>query len=151
MVWDELLDESELHKGTPNFLDHLKRYEALLKKHRLLTFGRLIYEGVQNLKQAPNTLSYISHLIVDEYQDINHAQSELIRYISVNSSLFVVGDPRQSIYQWRGSDEKYFHDFSSVFLGVNEISIPENRRSGKTIVSNANTFASSFLGTRMIL
>ena len=56
MAWDELLDEKDLSKRAPEFFKKMKRYEDLLKQHRLLTFGRIIYEAVLKLRQAPDTL-----------------------------------------------------------------------------------------------
>ena len=144
MVWDELLDEKKLETAAPKFFEHMKRYEELLQDHKLLTFGRLIFETVQKLQEFPDKLSQVRHLIVDEYQDINRAQAELIKLVGKDASVFVVGDPRQSIYQWRGSDEAFFDRFSQTFPKTSEVSIKENRRSGKRIVMNANTFAKSF-------
>lgn len=144
MAWDELLDEKTLKKRAPDFFRKLKYYEDLLKEHRLLTFGRIIYEAVLKLRQALDMLSKVKYLLVDEYQDINRAQTELIEYVGKNGSIFVVGDPRQSIYQWRGSDERFFSSFSEKFPNTLQVSINENRRSGKRIVWNANKFASTF-------
>jgi len=144
MVWDELLDEKQLEKRAPDFYRRMKHFEEILKDHRLLTFGRMIYEAVLNLRKNPEKLAHVKHLVVDEYQDINTAQSELISLIGRNGSIFVVGDPRQSIYQWRGSDEKFFDEFSKTFSGTSEVAIRENRRSGKRIVENANKFAATF-------
>ncbi len=144
MAWDELLDEKVLSKRAPEFFQKMKRYEELLKKHRLLTFGRIIYEAVIKLREAPDTLSHVKYLLVDEYQDINRAQAELIEYVGRSGGVFVVGDPRQSIYQWRGSDERFFSKFTEKFPDALPISINENRRSTKRIVKNANNFADSF-------
>jgi DNA helicase-2/ATP-dependent DNA helicase PcrA len=144
MVWGEMLDEKKLEKKAPEFYNILKRYERLLKKHRQLTFGKMIYLAVLNLRDKPETLSHVQHLIVDEYQDINQAQAELIGFAGKNGSIFVVGDPRQSIYQWRGSDEKFFDVFSKTFSGTDTVTIRENRRSTRKIVRNANKFAESF-------
>jgi DNA helicase-2/ATP-dependent DNA helicase PcrA len=144
MAWDELLDENELKKRAPEFFRKMKKYEDLLKQHRLLTFGRIIYEAVLKLRQAPDTLNQVKYLLVDEYQDINRAQAELIEYVGRSGGVFVVGDPRQSIYQWRGSDERFFSKFTEKFPDALPISINENRRSAKRIVKNANKFADSF-------
>lgn len=144
MAWDEMLDEKALERRASEFFRKLKWYEELLQEHRLLTFGRIIYEAVLRLREAPDKLSGVKHLLVDEYQDINRAQAELIEYIGKNGSVFVVGDPRQSIYQWRGSDERFFSDFSKKFPDAKLVSINENRRSGKRIVWNANRFAGTF-------
>lgn len=144
MVWDEMLDRRKLEAKAPDFCEKLVHYEYLLDKHKLLTFGRMILLAVQKLRENPETLRHVKHLIVDEYQDINRAQEELIRLIGKNGEIFVVGDPRQSIYQWRGSDEKFFASFEETFKGTKTVAIKENRRSVKKIVVNANMFAKTF-------
>ncbi|MFC1505465.1 ATP-dependent helicase [Thermoproteota archaeon] len=148
MVWAEMINEKKLKRKAPDFYEKLKLYEGYLERHKQITFGRMIYECVLELKKRPDTLSHVKHLAVDEYQDINQAQAELIDLIGKKASIFVVGDPRQSIYQWRGSDEKFFRIFSKTFKGTKEIVIPENRRSTIKIVENANKFAESFERTR---
>ena len=144
MVWDEMLNRKKLEVRAPDFCEKLAHYEYLLEKHKLLTFGRMILLAVQNLRKNPDVLANVRYLIVDEYQDINRAQEELIRLIGGNGEIFVVGDPRQSIYQWRGSDEKFFDCFEETFKGTKTVTIRENRRSGKKIVANANRFAGTF-------
>jgi DNA helicase-2/ATP-dependent DNA helicase PcrA len=144
MVEDEMLDRKKLEARAPSFFSHLIRYENLLDEHKLLTFGRMILLAVLKLREAPNTLGHVKHLIVDEYQDINQAQEELISLVGNIGEIFVVGDPRQSIYQWRGSDERFFESFSERFKGAQTITIAENRRSGRKIVANANRFAKTF-------
>jgi len=143
MVYGEMLDRRKLEQNAPDFYEKLMHYEYLLEENRLLTFGRMIYLAVQKLMEKPGAVN-INYLIVDEYQDINRAQEELIRLIGKNGSIFVVGDPRQCIYQWRGSNERFFLNFSNIFEGAKTINIKENRRSGKRIVMNANRFAETF-------
>jgi len=58
MVWDELLDEKQLEKRAPDFYRRMKHFEEILKEHRLLTFGRMIYEAVLNLRNNPETLAH---------------------------------------------------------------------------------------------
>ncbi|WXG44260.1 MAG: ATP-dependent DNA helicase [Promethearchaeati archaeon SRVP18_Atabeyarchaeia-1] len=144
MVWDEMLDEGQVEQRAPPFFRRMKRYEDLLKVHRQLTFGRMIHEAVLNLRSNPDKLGHVRHVIIDEYQDINRAQWELINLVGQNSSVFIVGDPRQSIYQWRGSDEEFFEKFAKDFPKVKTVTLTENRRSAKRIVRNANCFADSF-------
>jgi DNA helicase-2/ATP-dependent DNA helicase PcrA len=144
MAWDELLNRQELRKRAPVFSEMLEKYEGILDEHRQLTFGRMIYLAVQKLRGDPDKLKHVKHLIVDEYQDINRAQQEFIELIGRNGSIFVVGDPRQSIYQWRGSDERFFEDFNNRFQEVFTQTIRENRRSGRRIVENANRFQRCF-------
>jgi DNA helicase-2/ATP-dependent DNA helicase PcrA len=147
MVWDEMLSRRTLEERVPAFYDRLVRYESLLDRHKLLTFGRMILLAVLRLREAPDALSYVKHLIVDEYQDINRAQEELIGLVGSHGEIFVVGDPRQSIYQWRGSDERFFESFSERFKEARNVTIRENRRSSKRIVANANKFAGTFQRT----
>jgi DNA helicase-2/ATP-dependent DNA helicase PcrA len=148
VVYDELISRKELAKKATDFLRHVERYEELLDRHKLLTFGRMIYLVVQGLRESPAPLKKIEHLILDEYQDINKAQETLIKLIGKQASVFIVGDPRQSIYQWRGSDESCFEEFSTIFPGCETIDLTENRRSVGRIVRIANAFASTFEGVR---
>ena len=58
--------------------------------------------------------------------------------------MFVVGDPRQTIYQWRGSDERCFVDFKETYPEVETVNISENRRSAKNILDIANDFSDTY-------
>ncbi len=144
MVQSELLEDDVFKNHAKDFFGCYQRYRELLEKHKQLTFGRMISEVVHRLRDAPETLSHVKHLIVDEYQDINRAQQEFIRLIGSHGSIYVVGDPRQSIYQWRGSDQRLFDEFIGMFPRTRSFDITENRRSTKKTVVNANHFANTF-------
>jgi len=144
VFYNELINREALEKEAPDFSKKLSKYENRLSEHRLLTFGQMIAFAVEKIEQHPESISHIKHLIVDEYQDINRAQEKLIRLIGKKASVFVVGDPRQCIYQWRGSDEKCFDDFSKIFPNVETVQIRDNWRSGSIIVRSANSLANSF-------
>ena len=144
VVNDELLDRGELVRLSPRFSGRMRQYEDLLERHRYITFGGLISRAVASLRENPGAVDYIEHLLVDEYQDINRAQECLIRSIGEGAAVFAVGDPRQSIYQWRGSDEACFDDFTRHFEHVRTLPISENRRSVQRIVELANSFADTF-------
>lgn len=148
VVYDELLSRSNLKKKDSRFARHLENYENILKRHRLLTFGQMAALVVEKLEENSQAVEDIKYLIVDEYQDINRAQERLIELIGKNASVFVVGDPRQSIYQWRGSNEKCFESFLKKFSGSEPVAISENRRSGKMMVNVANKLAATFGGTK---
>ena len=143
VVLDELLDHTLLEEQAPEFSKHLKTYTERLYRHKLLTFGMMIYIAVQNLAKEPNVISNISHLVVDEYQDINKTQERLIWQISNNANCYIVGDPRQCIYEWRGSAPECFNQFADHF-DCETISITENRRSVKQIVNVGNSVAQNF-------
>jgi len=144
VVYDELMDRMKLERQDSRSHRHLKKYEGLLADHRLLTFGLLITTAVQELESKPEILASIRHLIVDEYQDINRAQERLIHLVGRNASVFIVGDPRQCIYQWRGSDEKCFDEFLEHFKDSSRETLRENRRSVEAVVNVANLFANTF-------
>ncbi|MEM0143076.1 MAG: ATP-dependent DNA helicase [Candidatus Parvarchaeum sp.] len=139
LVYDELIDKATLKINAKSFYKRLQRYEEFHDKHKLLTFSRSIALLVEKLNTVASTLKNIKYLVVDEYQDINNAQEKLIEAIGKTAEIFIVGDPRQTIYQWRGSNENYFSEFGKKFKSTQEINIVENRRSDSTIVDVSNT------------
>lgn len=144
VVNGELLDEAILEKKEPAFLKRLRKYEDILDSYKRFTFDRMVKLAVKNLQEKPEKLKHVKYLLVDEYQDINRAQERLIQLIGINADIFIVGDPRQTIYKWRGSDEKCFEEFARNYPDTETISITENRRSAKSILNLANTFSDSF-------
>jgi len=143
VMYNDLLSRDEIEKQAPEFFASVRAYEAYLDRFHLLTFDRMITLALTHLQEHPDVTRSIRHLIVDEYQDINPAQEALIKIIGLDD-IFVVGDPRQTIFQWRGSDEGCFQRFATFYPDVYDIVLPENRRSGKQIVTVANTLASHF-------
>lgn len=144
IVYNELIDEKLLKITSPEFYNLFTEYNKLLEKNKILNFGRIIYLATKHIREDPAPLNNIEYLIVDEYQDINRSQEFLIKKIGEKASVFIVGDPRQTIYQWRGSDESCFREFSNIFRGCQELKLKENRRSGFRIVELANKFADAF-------
>ena len=145
VVNDEMLDLKDVAEagGESRFAEAVAAYWDLLDRNKLLTFGRMIRLAAERLRRDRSRLQ-VRHLIVDEYQDINRAQEELIDQIisSGDASCMVVGDPRQCIYEWRGSDPGCFARFAS--RGAESIDLLENRRSGSCIVSAANSVSARF-------
>lgn len=144
MVQSELLEPATLAREAPDFYLSYEKYIDLLEENKLLTFATMISKAVEHLEENPETLEHVEYLIVDEFQDINQAQNRFIRLIAGEGGIFVVGDPRQSIYQWRGSDQRFFKVFEETYPGTTAIGTNENWRSGKKIVLNANRFSDSF-------
>jgi DNA helicase-2/ATP-dependent DNA helicase PcrA len=144
VVYGELITKEKLKQSAPDFLESLEKYEDILDSHKRLTFNRMIHLAIDNLAARPEVLGHVNYLIVDEYQDINRAQERLIRLIGNNARIFIVGDPRQTIYQWRGSDERCFEDFADYYSDTETVSISENRRSVRAVLNIANRFADNF-------
>lgn len=146
VVYNELIPKDKLESEAPDFFNMFRDYEAKLEQHNQLTFDKITYELVMRLEDHVEILKDIEYLLVDEFQDINKAQAELVNHIGDYADVLVVGDPRQSIFQWRGSNEKYFLKFKENFPNVKPISISENRRSTISIVELSNHFADLFEG-----
>lgn len=81
-----------------------------------------------------------SHILVDEFQDIDNVQYEIIKLLCGSyNSLYVVGDPDQTIYTWRGANVNIIMDFDKDFKGCKTVILNENYRSGKYILNGANS------------
>ncbi|HWQ75235.1 MAG TPA: UvrD-helicase domain-containing protein [Syntrophomonas sp.] len=103
-------------------------------------------EGQTADRQVRNALT---HLLVDEFQDINDLQYRLIRAWSENSqSIFVIGDPDQSIYGFRGSDPRYFNQFQDDFPRSRQVKLTLNYRSTPEIIRCAGAVISRKAGER---
>lgn len=144
VAYGEMIPAKVLEKKAVDFYQQMCQYEASLEQHKRLTFNRMVQLAVENLQSHPEAADHVKHLIVDEYQDINRAQEKLIQLIGEDASIFVVGDPRQTIYQWRGSDEQCFEEFAQNYVDTVTIHIPENRRSTKAVITTANGFSDTF-------
>jgi len=142
VVGNELIPMVNL-QGTP-FAECYTAYLQALDRYHFLTFGLIIAKTVEVLSD-PNIFQVVhnqlTHLIVDEYQDVNPAQERLIELLSKPPvQLCVVGDDDQSIYQWRGSDIENILDFADRREDVETIKLETNRRSRPEIVKRANSF-----------
>jgi superfamily I DNA/RNA helicase len=93
-------------------------------------------------RKRPDKVPVFEHILVDEYQDINSLQFELLDMLRPKN-LFAVGDPRQSIYGWRGSKIEYILDFEKNYEGAKVLQLSANYRSSKNIVSLCNKIISS--------
>lgn len=143
IVNNESLEPNRLRRPEPRFANAFKEYEKLLDLHRILTFGRMVSLAISELRKNRAPARSIRWLIVDEFQDVNKTQEQLVRLISANASCYVVGDPRQCIYGWRGSDPSCFDRFAKEHRAPT-ISLLENYRSGKEIVRFGNEVAGHF-------
>jgi DNA helicase-2/ATP-dependent DNA helicase PcrA len=139
-------------------------YEAEKKRNNAFDFDDLIGETVFLLRAFPevatNYQRKFRHVLVDEYQDTNHAQYALIRELTKPidpmfnqpdsktgelvgpASLTVVGDSDQSIYAFRGADIRNISEFSKDFRGAHTILLEQNYRSTQNILSAANAVIS---------
>ncbi len=114
-----------------------KKIYALDFNDLILFTLHILTENKKILEKWSNQFQYI---MVDEFQDINQSQFALLSLLSENNkNLFVVGDPDQTIYSWRGSDFHFLLDFDKVYKTTKTIYMTKNYRSVKTIVDVANS------------
>jgi DNA helicase-2/ATP-dependent DNA helicase PcrA len=119
-----------------------QQYQKELFENNALDFGDLILLTVKLLKERPEILenyqNKFRYILVDEYQDINLAQYQLIKLLSGKyHNLFVVGDPDQSIYRFRGADLSNILRFEEDFPHSKVIKLEQNYRSTKVILEGA--------------
>ena len=85
----------------------------------------------------------LSYILIDEFQDIDPLQYRLMQVLcGYHRNLFVVGDPDQTIYTWRGANVRYLLDFDNAFPGTRTVFLLDNYRSTPEILSVANALIS---------
>lgn len=117
-------------------------YERLLKKNQALDFDDLLLYTVRLFQNDPHTrqhyVSQFSHILIDEYQDTNHAQYKLTKLLcSPKSNICVVGDASQSIYGWRGANFQNIVNFKNDFPHARVFNLEQNYRSTQVILDTA--------------
>jgi DNA helicase II / ATP-dependent DNA helicase PcrA len=123
------------------------KYQALLKASNALDFDDLLLQVCLVLRDHPQVLAELQerfvHILIDEYQDTNHAQYILSHALaSRNRNITVVGDPDQSIYAWRGADLANILDFEEDYPDATVVRLEQNYRSTKTVLSIASDLIS---------
>ncbi len=119
-----------------------ERYQQALLANNALDFDDLLFWVFRLLRDHDDLRSTyqrrFQHLLVDEFQDTNTAQYSLLRLLAgENPDLFVVGDPDQSIYRWRGADYRNVHRFQEDYPQTRTILLEQNYRSTQTILDVA--------------
>ena len=118
-------------------------YQGALRRQGAFDFDDLIGEVVMLFRDRPEIgeryARRFEHLLVDEYQDTNHAQFRLVKALAgEHGQLFVVGDDDQSIYGWRGADLANVLEFEQSFPGATVMRLEQNYRSTGNILRAAN-------------
>jgi DNA helicase-2/ATP-dependent DNA helicase PcrA len=123
--------------------DTYELYQRRLFASNAVDFDDLLYLTVDVLERFPEALERwrkaFRYVLVDEYQDTNHAQYRLLQLLAgEHRNLFAVGDPDQSIYAFRGADIRNILEFERDFPGTRTIPLEQNYRSTNTILRAAN-------------
>ena len=139
--------------------DAYVEYDKRMRASNALDFDDLIMRTVDLLRDNPLIAEHyhrrFRHILVDEYQDTNHAQYVLVRVLVGDGSdgvepaeLTVVGDSDQSIYAFRGATIRNIEEFERDFTGARTILLEQNYRSTQNILSAANAVIARNTGRR---
>lgn len=118
-------------------------YQAQLRQAKAMDFDDLIMELVKLLQQDSEVLKkyqdQFQYILIDEYQDTNHAQYQLIKLLAKkHRNLCVVGDDWQSIYSWRGANYQNILNFESDYADAKVVKLEQNYRSTQHILDAAH-------------
>lgn len=118
-------------------------YQEKLRENNAVDFDDLLFLAVRLLQEKEEVRekyqSRFQYILVDEYQDTNHAQYALTKILAARwRNICVVGDADQSIYAWRGADIRNIIDFTRDYPDAASIKLEQNYRSTKTILHAAN-------------
>ena len=118
------------------------RYQQLLAANNAMDFDDLLTGVVRLFNEHPDVLAryqrYYQHVLVDEFQDTNTAQYAMLRQLAtLHRNLYVVGDPDQSVYRWRGADYRNVRRFEQDYPDAQVLLLEENYRSTQLILDAA--------------
>lgn len=143
---DELLDYIEVdsyNKKKEIISVAYSGYQKYLEENKMLDFEDLIKYTKKLFSLRKDILdkwkARFDYILVDEFQDTNSDQFEIVKMLANEKrNVFVVGDPDQMIYSWRGAHDGIFDDFKEYFEDISTIILDRNYRSTKQILDTAN-------------
>ena len=148
-IKNEMLTNAEIEKFFQSEMEKIAyevylEYNVKLKKNNSVDFDDLLWLPVKLFKENPDVLEHyqdkFQYILIDEYQDTNEVQYKLVKLLAKKyRNLFVVGDPDQSIYQFRGANYKNILNFEKDYPDAKVISLEDNYRSTEMILEAANS------------
>ncbi len=140
---DDITITKELFEDEKLCLQIYTRYEEEKAKQLSLDFDDLLLKTIYILENYPTTRikwqERIDHILVDEFQDTNDIEYKLIKLLSEPQTChYVVGDPDQTIYTWRGANQDIILNLQKDFLDMETIILNRNYRSTEKILDSAN-------------
>ncbi|MEE9404506.1 MAG: UvrD-helicase domain-containing protein [Algisphaera sp.] len=155
---NDLQTAADFARGAGNFYDKTvakvyTQYEKILTRNDALDFDDLLLKTVKLVQHHPEVLAELreryQYVMIDEYQDTNHAQFMIAHALSSgHQNLMVTGDPDQSIYGWRGADITNILDFESHYPGAKLVRLEQNYRSTPSILAAADALIQNNEGRR---
>ncbi len=148
-IKNEMLTNTEAEKLLNTDMDKIAyqiyiEYNMKLRKNNSVDFDDLLKLPVELFRKNPSILEHyqdkFKYILIDEYQDTNEVQYQLVKLLAAKyQNLFVVGDPDQSIYQFRGANYQNILNFEHDYKNTEVIALEDNYRSTKMILDAANS------------
>ncbi len=148
-IKNEMLSDAQIDQYFNSDIEHIalrvyREYINVLRKNNSVDFDDLLSLPVKLFKENAEVLAHyqekFQYILIDEYQDTNEVQYKLTKLLgSGQQNIFVVGDPDQSIYMFRGANYKNILNFEKDYKNTKVISLEENYRSTKMILDAANS------------
>jgi len=145
---NKLIEASHFQKQADDFFtkslaELYNRYQQILSENNALDFDDLLMHTALLLEQSDDVRQKLNerfrYLLVDEYQDTNHAQYRIAKALAdTHNNICVTGDPDQSIYHWRGADISNILAFEKDFPGAVVVKLEHNFRSAPAILEIAD-------------
>ena len=144
LLTDALLDKYFNTEVEKKVIEIYHEYLKVLKKNNSVDFDDLLKLPVELFKRNSDVLEryqeHYQYILIDEYQDTNEVQYKLSKMLADKyKNIFVVGDPSQSIYGFRGANFRNILDFEKNFKNTEVIKLEQNYRSTKNILDAANS------------
>jgi len=136
-------DNLSMLKQSEDFFDVYEEYQKRLTNFKAFDYDDILIETVRIFENDNSLLQNyrekFQHILVDEFQDVNAVQYKLTKMLAdKGENLFVIGDPDQSIYGFRGADYRYFFQLQKDFPGSKIFKLERNYRSTNNIVNAAS-------------
>jgi len=148
-IKNEMLSDAQIEQYFKSDFEKIayevyQEYNLKLRKNNSVDFDDLLRLPVILFQNNPDVLEHYQnkfrYILIDEYQDTNEVQYKLVKLLSKkHQNLFVVGDPDQSIYQFRGANYKNILNFENDYKNAHVVSLIDNYRSTKMILDAANS------------
>ncbi|MDX6646190.1 MAG: ATP-dependent helicase UvrD/PcrA [Miltoncostaeaceae bacterium] len=149
---NRLLTPADMAREVGSFSDQVavrlyERYQDRLRLSQAMDFDDLLMLTVELLEGSPEIRERyqrrFEHVLVDEYQDTNHAQYRIVRVLGEpQRNVCAVGDDDQGIYSWRGADVRNILDFERDYPDAHVVALEQNYRSSGVILRAANAVVS---------
>lgn len=144
---DQLPSDLAWHENAEEFINAYRTYQSILQDRGYMDFGDLIISFNRMMERRSireRIHARFKYLLIDEYQDVNLAQYRMaLNLVNEDRNIWVVGDPDQAIYSFRGADSQHIINFRKDFPDAQVLTLSRNYRSSGVIIDASNEVISN--------